>query len=58
MLCIETNEVFPSSREVERRLKISHSRINAACNGNQKTAAKMHWKYISEEEYQERINND
>lgn len=52
VLCIETNEVFPSSREVERSLGINHNCINAVCNGKQKTAGKKHWKYISEEEYQ------
>ena len=55
VLCIETNQVYPSSREIERQLNINHNCINAACNGKQKTAAKMHWKYITEEEYQERI---
>lgn len=51
VLCIETNQVFPSSREVERQLGIQHYSINQVCNGKQKTAGKMHWKYITEEEY-------
>lgn len=52
VLCIETGEVYPSSREIERRLGIKHNCINAACNGKQLTAGKKHWKYISETEYQ------
>ena len=51
VLCIETNQVFPSSREIERQLGINHYSINQVCNGKQKTAGKMHWKYITEEEY-------
>lgn len=51
VLCIETNEVYPSSREAERQLGIPHYSINQVCNGKQKTAGKKHWKYISEEEY-------
>ena len=51
VLCIETNQVFPSSREVERQLGIQHYSINQVCNGKQKTAGKLHWKYITEEEY-------
>lgn len=51
VLCVETNQVFPSSREVERQLGIHHYSINQACNGKQKTAGKKHWKYITEEEY-------
>lgn len=58
VLCIETNQVYPSSREIERQLGINHNSINAACNGKQKTANKQHWKYISEEEYLERKYND
>lgn len=51
VLCIETNIAYPSSREIERQLGINHYSINQVCNGKQKTAGKMHWKYISEEEY-------
>lgn len=55
VLCIETNKVYPSSREIERKLGINHYSINQVCNGKQKTAGKMHWKYISEEEYQKEM---
>ena len=56
VLCIETNIAYPSSREIERLLGISHNCINAACNGKQKTANKQHWKYITEDEYQQFLN--
>ena len=55
VLCIETGEVYPSSREIERSLGISLACINSVCNGKQKTAGKKRWKYITEEEYQERL---
>ena len=58
VLCIEIQKVFPSSREVERLLKINHNCINAACNGKQKTAGGFHWKYITEEEYLEFLNKE
>ena len=45
--------MFPSAHEVQRILGIKHQCISAACLGKQKTAGKMHWDYISEEEYQE-----
>lgn len=57
VLCIDTNEVYPSAREIERLLGIKHQCISDTCRGKQKTAGKKHWKYISEEEYQERIKN-
>ena len=57
VLCIETNQVFPSSREIERKLGINHYSINQVCNGKQKTAGKMHWKYITEEEYEQLKEN-
>lgn len=52
VLCIETNKIYPSSREIERQLRIPHYSINQVCNGKQKTAGKMHWRYISKEECQ------
>lgn len=51
VLCIETKIIYPSTREVERQLGISHNGINAVCNGKQKTSGGYHWKYIKEEEH-------
>lgn len=51
VLCIDTGKVYPSSREIERQCGINHNSINQVCNGKQKTAGKMCWKYITEEEY-------
>lgn len=51
VLCLETGKVYPSSREIERKLNINHNCINAACNGKQKTAGGKHWQYIDEETY-------
>jgi len=40
VICVTTNEVFGSTREVERNCGILHSDISACCNGRQKSAGK------------------
>jgi len=44
VLCIETQEIFGSSREASKKYGTTH--IHECCNGKRKTAAKLHWKYI------------
>lgn len=51
VLCLETGQIYGSTYEIERELKINHSSISACCNGKQKFAGKLngeklHWKYI------------
>lgn len=46
VLCVETGEVFMSTRDVERKLGYDYSNIASCCRGNQKTSYGYHWKYI------------
>lgn len=46
VLCIETRECFLSTREIERKLGISHSQISACCKNKAKTCHGYHWEYI------------
>ena len=45
VICIETQEVFKSTREAERQLKVDHSDIIKCCKGNKITAGGYHWRY-------------
>ena len=45
-LCIDTNQVYESTMEVERQTGISNGCISSCCNGRQKTAGGYHWKYV------------
>lgn len=55
VICIETQEIFPSLGEAERRTGINISRISECCRGIRKSAGKskdgekLHWKYIKED---------
>lgn len=59
VMCIETQEIFGSSGEVERKLGISRKSVSAACTGlkGQKTAGGYHWKFILKEECLNGSNN-
>ena len=46
VLCIELNQIFPSTMEVERELGLAHNSISNCCNGIRKTCGGYHWKYI------------
>lgn len=43
VLCIETDEVYPSVCEAERQTGIDHSSICKCLNGKLKTAGGFHW---------------
>ena len=43
VVCIETGDVYPSTKEVERRTGIYCSHISACLNGKQQTAGGFHW---------------
>ena len=45
VLCIETNELFDSTRDVERKKGYKHQNIDAACRTGGKSY-KYHWKFI------------
>lgn len=46
--CIETNVIYFSTREAERKTHISHADIIKCCKGTQNTAGKFHWQYLEE----------
>lgn len=48
--CVETGEVFESTREVERKTGLAQSNICACCNGKKsyKTCGGYHWKYVED----------
>ena len=46
ILCVETNEIFDSANEVEKKKNFSAKYIRTSCN-NKNTAYGYHWKYIN-----------
>ena len=46
VLCLETNEVFESTRDAQRKTGIFHNSISNVCNGKFKTAGGYHWKFV------------
>ena len=48
VLCVETNIVYPSTREAERQTNVKHNNIANVCNGKRQTAGGFHWRYIEE----------
>lgn len=57
VLCVETNIIYPSTREAERQTGVNHSKITNVCKGNvryfngkpyiDKTAGGFHWQYAN-----------
>ena len=43
--CIETDIVYPSTREIQRHFGFAHQNITKCCNGKLKSAYKLHWEY-------------
>lgn len=46
VLCVETNKVYPSTRQIERELGFNITSISKACNGKQKSAYGYTWRYV------------
>ena len=46
VLCVETNQIYASTREAESVTGILHQNISAVCLGRQKTAGGFTWQYI------------
>lgn len=44
--CIETNIIYPSSKEVQRKLGFAQGNISNCCNGKIKSAYGYHWEYV------------
>ena len=51
--CIETKEIYKSTREAERQTGIFHSEITKVCKGKRKSVHGLHWKYINNKEEKE-----
>lgn len=47
VVCIETNIIYYSTMEAERKTKIANGNISAVCNGKHKTAGGYHWEWVS-----------
>ena len=48
VLCIETGEIYSSTREAQRQTGIPHNSISRACSGTRCTAGKLHWEYLND----------
>lgn len=46
VLCLETNKIYPSAKEVQRQLGFSQGNISMCCNGKRKQAYGYTWKYV------------
>lgn len=46
VLCVETGEVFDSTREAERKTGASYGKISRVCRGERKTTGGFHWKFV------------
>lgn len=45
IICVETQKIFESISEAERKTGILHSHISQVCNGIRKTTGGYHWDY-------------
>lgn len=44
--CIETGEIYCSTREAERQTGCAHTHISDVCKGKQQTCNGLHWEYV------------
>ena len=47
IICVETETVYPSASEIQRKLGFNQSHICRCCNGKIKTSHGYHWKYVN-----------
>lgn len=47
VLCVETGEIFQSTKAAGRYLSKSSGGISECCNGNRNTAFGFHWQYVN-----------
>lgn len=48
VICIETGEIFLSSRQAAKAMGVGNSSISRVCNGERKTCKKLHWKWYDD----------
>ena len=60
VICLETGEIFASTRQVERFLGISNANIVRNCNGEYQSTHNLHFRYIDDlpEDYPEEEYDD
>ena len=65
VICINTGEIFSSTREAEEKTGINHAGISRNCRGIYKTSGKHHltgenlvWRYLEDVEFVEVAEND
>ena len=46
ILCIETNKIYQSSKQIERELGYPHQSISKVCTGKRKTHKGLHFKFV------------
>ena len=46
VLCIETNQIYPSTMEVKRQLGFSQGNVSSCCRGERNTCGGYHWRYV------------
>lgn len=49
IFCVETNTIYYSSLDAERRTGVDNSSILKCCRNRAKTAGKLHWKFVDRE---------
>lgn len=49
VICVETNETYPSAAEAARQCGLNKSNISKVCRGKAKSCGGFHWKYINKE---------
>ena len=46
VLCVETEEIFDSTMDAERKTGIIHNNISAVCLGKHNKAGGYHWRFV------------
>lgn len=52
VLCVETGVVYGAAYEAGRAYNVPGEAISNCCKGRSKTSAKMHWRYLTDDEYE------
>ena len=50
VICLETGEIFESTKDAYRKTGIAQGNISKACNGKLKTTGGYTWRYLTKEE--------
>ena len=46
VICLETNQIYPSTMEVKRQFGFSQGNIYSCCIGKRNTCGGYHWKFV------------